>query len=199
MYVWKHDYVTAETIAREGIRHATEAHWVELLRAQQHFARRDADSALTLFQRNVLDLPNIADAWLGLGETLVHMGWYIGHSPQEALAPFERLIRLDSAFAPIQYHVADLYLYSGDTAAARRSPASSSKSRLSRASAEQPVQEPQGRAAAAVADHAFAIDPVAPAGFVLDPVIIAKPRGRPLAPPFRRDPLRPLDPRDVVD
>jgi serine/threonine-protein kinase len=121
VYVWKHDYVTAETIAREGIRHATEAHWVELLRAQQHFARRDADSALTLFQRNVLDLPNIADAWLGLGETLVHMGWYIGHSPQEALAPFERLIRLDSAFAPIQYHVADLYLYSGDTAAARRS------------------------------------------------------------------------------
>ncbi len=120
VYVWKHDYVAAAAVADEGLRHASEAHWAELLRAQAHFARRDADSALALFQRNVLDLPNISDAWLGLGETLAHMGWFIGHAPQEALAPFERLIRLDSAFAPIGYHTADLYLYAGDTAAARR-------------------------------------------------------------------------------
>ena len=44
----------------------------------------------------------------------------------------------------------------------------------------------------------MAIDPVAPARAVLDPVIVAQADGRFLAPPFGRDPLRPLDPRDFV-
>ena len=50
------------------------------------------------------------------------------------------------------------------------------KSDLFRASPEQPMDEPVGRAAAAVADQAFAINPVAAAFGVLDAVIIAQPR-----------------------
>src|SRR5437868_10140948 len=43
------------------------------------------------------------------------------------------------------------------------------------ASPEQPVDEPARQPAAAVADNAFAVDPVAAAGCVLDAVIIAQP------------------------
>src|SRR4051794_39582793 len=59
-------------------------------------------------------------------------------------------------------------------------------------SSEQPVDEPGGSAAASVADHTFAIDPVAAAGRILDLVIVAEPAGRRLAPPFGRDSLGPL-------
>src|SRR5881398_2340049 len=65
-------------------------------------------------------------------------------------------------------------------------------------SSEQPVDEPGGSAAASVADHTFAIDPVAAAGRILDLVIVAEPAGRRLAPPFRRDSLGPLGAGDVV-
>ena len=61
-----------------------------------------------------------------------------------------------------------------------------------------PWMNQSGSAAAAVADQAFAVDPVAPPGHVLDPVIIAQPRRRRLAPPFGRDPLGPLDARNVM-
>ena len=65
-------------------------------------------------------------------------------------------------------------------------------------SSEQAVQIPVGSAAAAVADEAFAIDPVTAAGLVLDPVIIAQVARRGLAPPFGRDPLRAFGAGDVM-
>src|SRR4029079_3335030 len=40
-------------------------------------------------------------------------------------------------------------------------------------SSEQPVDEPAGQPSAPVADHAFAVDPVAPPFGILDAVIIA--------------------------
>src|SRR5690242_15748120 len=78
-------------------------------------------------------------------------------------------------------------------------PAANAKRRVGRASAEKAVDEPLGQAAAAVADHPFAVDPVTAAGLILDAIIIAQTRGRSLAPPFGRDPLRPLDAGDVVN
>src|SRR3954465_3211206 len=60
------------------------------------------------------------------------------------------------------------------------------------------MDEPAGGAAAAVADQALAVNPVAAAGAVFDAIIIAQPRRGRLAPPFGRDPLRPLGPRDVM-
>src|SRR5438477_10677819 len=65
-------------------------------------------------------------------------------------------------------------------------------------SSEQAVDEPARRPAAPVADQAFAINPVAPPGRVLDSVIIAQAAARRLPPPFGRDPLGPFDPGDVV-
>src|SRR6476659_8492149 len=61
------------------------------------------------------------------------------------------------------------------------------------------MQEPARRAAAPVADHPFAVDPVAATLAVLDAIIIAQPRRRRLPPPFGRDPLGPFGARDVMD
>ena len=118
-HLWKYDYAGAARVAEAGLARAGEEHWRELLRAQRHYARREADSALALFQRNVLDLPGNVDGWMGLGEVLVHMGWFVGHAPMEARTPFQKLVRLDSTFAPIQYHLFDIAYHEGDTVAAR--------------------------------------------------------------------------------
>ena len=61
--------------------------------------------------------------------------------------------------------------------------------------AQSPCRNQSGSAAAAVADQAEAVDPVAAALAVLDPVIVAQPRGALLAPPFGGDPLGPFDAR----
>src|SRR3954468_13674335 len=73
-----------------------------------------------------------------------------------------------------------------------------SRELFGRGSSEQPVNEPIGQPAAAVADQPFAIDPVAAAFGILHAIIIAQPRRRGLAPPFGGDPLRPLDAGDVM-
>src|SRR5215213_3671211 len=66
-------------------------------------------------------------------------------------------------------------------------------------SSEQAVDEPIGSAAAAVSNQPFAVDPVAAAVRILDAVVIKQPRRRGLPPPFRRDSLRPLHARDVMN
>ena len=55
---------------------------------------------------------------------------FSGASPRDARPAFERMAALDSTFAPIYYHLVDLAVYAGDSAAAatflRRDPARSS-------------------------------------------------------------------------
>src|SRR3954451_16128389 len=61
------------------------------------------------------------------------------------------------------------------------------------------MHEPIRRAAAAIADQALAIDPVATPVGVLDAVIVAQPCIRGGTPPFGRDPFWPFDAGDVVN
>src|SRR6476660_1809050 len=79
-----------------------------------------------------------------------------------------------------------------------RAPVSCARNRPSRASAEQSVNEPDGHTAASITDEAVAVDPVAAALRILDPVIIAQPARRGLAPPFRRDAFRAFDAGNVM-
>ena len=60
------------------------------------------------------------------------------------------------------------------------------------------MQIPGRRPAPPITDHAFAINPEAPAGCILDPVIITQARVGRGAPPFGRDALGPFDARDQV-
>src|SRR5256885_16601856 len=74
-----------------------------------------------------------------------------------------------------------------------------SRAYLKGCSSEQAMDEPGRSAAAAVAGEALAADPVAAAPAPLDPIIIAQPAGRRLAPPSRRDPPGPPGSGDVFD
>src|SRR2546423_96711 len=66
----------------------------------------------------VLDTRDDIDGWLGLGESLVHYAAFSGASPQDARPAFDRMVALDSSFAPLYYHLVDLAVYAGDSAAA---------------------------------------------------------------------------------
>jgi tetratricopeptide (TPR) repeat protein len=89
-----------------------------LLRAQRYLVRGYSDSAIATYQSAVLDDRADVDGWFGLGEALVHNAAFAGASPLDARPAFERLVALDSTFAPVYYHMVDLAVYGGDSAAA---------------------------------------------------------------------------------
>lgn len=114
---WRHEHSAALATLEAGLRHAGDLAPLaaNLLRARRHYALGEADSAVAAFQNAVLDDSDDIDAWLGLGESLFHLGTYAGASPLEARGPLERMARLDSAFYPIYDHLVDIALYQGDS------------------------------------------------------------------------------------
>jgi tetratricopeptide (TPR) repeat protein len=117
---WRHDYPAALAAADAGLAHADRMapRWVQLLRAQRYLVLGYSDSAIATYQSAVLDDRDDVDGWLGLGESLVHYAAFAGASPLDARPAFERMIALDSTFAPVYYHLVDLAVYAGDSAAA---------------------------------------------------------------------------------
>jgi tRNA A-37 threonylcarbamoyl transferase component Bud32 len=117
---WRHDYPAALAAAEAGLRHADgmAPRWVQLLRAQRYLVLGYSDSAVATYQSAVLDDRDDVDGWLGLGESLVHYAAFAGASPLDARPAFERMVALDSTFAPVYYHLVDLAVYAGDSAAA---------------------------------------------------------------------------------
>ena len=117
---WQHDYPAALKTVEAGLRRADRMapRWAQLLKAQRYLVLGYGDSAIATFQSAVLDDRDDVDGWLGLGEALVHYAGFSGASTQDARPAFERLAGLDSAFAPIYYHLVDLAVYAGDSQAA---------------------------------------------------------------------------------
>ncbi len=113
-HVWRHDYPAALAVAARGLARSPPVapRWRALLDAQRLYVLSEGDSAIAAFQTIVADDPNNVDAWLGLAESLFHFAMATGHRPTEARPAFERLIALDSAFAPIYDHLTDLALHS---------------------------------------------------------------------------------------
>jgi hypothetical protein len=117
----RHDFPAALAAVDAGLRrHPFPSRWNEMLEAQRQYARREGRSAIEGFQRSVRDDPGNIDGWLGLGEALLHFGWFAGYAPSDASPALRRVIALDSTFAPIHHHLFDLALYRGDTTEARR-------------------------------------------------------------------------------
>jgi hypothetical protein len=114
-HVWRHDYAAALAVAARGLARSPPAapRWRALLDAQRLYVLSEGDSTIAAFQTIVADDPNNVDAWLGLAESLFHFAMATGHPPTEARPAFERLLALDSAFAPIYDHLTDLALRSG--------------------------------------------------------------------------------------
>ncbi len=115
-HVWRHDYAAALAAVQQGLAMTPPpgARWRALLDAQRLYVLSEGDSAVAGFQTIVADDPNNADAWLGLAESLFHFATATGQPPTEARPAFERLIALDSTFAPIYDHLADLALRRGE-------------------------------------------------------------------------------------
>ncbi len=120
---WQHDYPAALETVEAGLRRAGRMapRWAQLLKAQRYLVLGYGDSAIATFQSAVLDDRDDVDGWLGLGEALVHYAGFSGASTQDARPAFERLAGLDSAFAPMYYHLVDLAVYAGDSQAAASS------------------------------------------------------------------------------
>jgi tetratricopeptide (TPR) repeat protein len=118
---WRWDYPTALSVVEAGLRRAQHAspRWRGLLQAQRHYIMRSADSAIAEFQILATDYPNLIDAQLGLAEALYHYGGLAGATPFDAQWPFERVLRLDSTYAPIYHHLLALSVYRRDAARAR--------------------------------------------------------------------------------
>jgi len=119
--LWNHDFAAALAAADAGLNRATELapRWVDLLRAQRHYALRQADSAIAAFQRMVLVYPDDIDGWLGLGDVLFHFAGLAPNLAMDAQRALGEVISLDSSFAPIYDHLASLALLKGDARAAR--------------------------------------------------------------------------------
>lgn len=119
---WRWNYGNALEVLRAGLgrRGEMDPRRARLLEAQRHYVLNQADSTVEAFQQVVSDLPESPDGWLGLGEALFHFGGIAGHCPLEARSAFQQLLRLDSTFAPVHYHLVELALIAGDSAAASR-------------------------------------------------------------------------------
>ncbi len=120
--LWLHDFAASLAAVEAGLRHRDlmDQRWVRLLEAQRYLVMGYGDSAAAAFQHVVLDDRTDIDGWLGLGESLVHFAAFTGDSPMDARPAFDRVVLLDSTFAPIYEHLIDLALHAGDESGARR-------------------------------------------------------------------------------
>ncbi len=120
--IWRHDNGGALSAAEAGLAVIPKPapRWLALLDAQRQFVLQEGDSAIAGFQTIVVDDPSNVDGWLGLGEALFHFAESTAHRPEDARPALERVVALDSAFAPIYDHLVDIALYQGDLPRAHR-------------------------------------------------------------------------------
>jgi tetratricopeptide (TPR) repeat protein len=118
---WQNDYPAALAALDAGLarRDRLEPRWVNLLKGQRYYVLGWGDSAIAAFQGTVLDDRTEVDGWLGLGESLVHFAGFTGHSAMDARPALERVVSLDSTFAPIYDDLVQLAVYAGDERVAR--------------------------------------------------------------------------------
>jgi serine/threonine protein kinase len=119
---WQFDYGPAVATIDSALsrRASIGARWVDLLEAQRYFLLGRGDSAISRFQNVVLSYRSDIDGWFGLGEALFHYGGFAGYTPLDAQPALERVVQLDTAFAPIYDHLVDLAILSGHEEQARR-------------------------------------------------------------------------------
>lgn len=91
---------------------------IRLIQGLRHYALRDADEAITAFERLVQEDPQDADAWFGLAMSVHHLGAPAGHDPARARTAFDRLLALDSGYAAVHSRAFDLALAAGNHEAA---------------------------------------------------------------------------------
>ena len=86
----------------------------DLLAAYSAYKELRADAAERMYRVITDAHPDNVEAWLMLGETWFHYNFWRGRSPQEARAPFERVLALDPSNAHAVVHLARLAARGGD-------------------------------------------------------------------------------------
>jgi hypothetical protein len=119
---WQFEYGAAVATVDSALQRGTSIgpRWIDLLQAQRQFLLGRGDSAIAGFQTAVLSHRSDIDGWFGLGEALFHYGALAGYTPMDAQPALQRVVELDSAFAPIYDHLVDLAILSGHKEQARR-------------------------------------------------------------------------------
>lgn len=111
-----------------------DARQIGLLRAQRAYVLREPERAISGFQRLAVDNEEMVDAWLGLGESLFHLGPWLGQPGSAAIDPFRQVLRLDREYGDASYHLATLATEADQQALARslldRFPAGERKAEL---------------------------------------------------------------------
>ncbi len=85
----------------------------QLLRARLAYREGDAQQAERLSRALVASYPNAIEAWLQLGEVLVHFNPLQGRSIEEATPAFQRALSLDAKTMEPLYHLTQLAAYRG--------------------------------------------------------------------------------------
>lgn len=83
----------------------------------QHAYRQGRHAEAGRLYREITDLyPEDVEAWYQLGEVMLHSGYLLGISLDEAAVPFRRAVELDPEMYPALWHLAGLLPFSSDAA-----------------------------------------------------------------------------------
>ncbi len=121
---WRRDpsgvYLEAAVEAvREALKHGSRLsqRGLELLRAHEAYMRGAVSDAISRYELATERYPDDVYVLLGLAESYYHLGPYAGRSHADARRAWERLILVDTAYAPAYYHLVDLVRLDGDSSA----------------------------------------------------------------------------------
>lgn len=111
---WNHRFDEASSFIDLALRQRLPARYMHFARAYKSYLAGGADSAAAEFRR-VLDLdPEMAAAWLQLGEVYMHLLPLEGNLDSLAGIAFGEAYRLDPTGKQVLYHLIELRLRAGD-------------------------------------------------------------------------------------
>ena len=115
---WNHRRTEAEELVQVALRHPMAPRYLAFARGYVAYLGGWADSAATFLRAAIADDPEMAVAWMQLGEVYSHLLPLTGNPDSLADHAFLQARRLDSAAANVLLHPIEIYLRRGDVAAA---------------------------------------------------------------------------------
>lgn len=116
--VWNHRSDEAATFLKLALRQPLPPRYTHFARGYEAYLAGAADSAVAEFRRVISLDPEMAVAWMQLGETYMHLLPVAGNPDSLGRQAFDEAYRLDPAAKPLLFHAIEVRLRQRDTAAA---------------------------------------------------------------------------------
>jgi len=116
---WNHRVSEAASLIGVAIRQNMPPQYTHFARGYQAYLEGRADSAVTELHRAIAADPEMAVAWMQLGEVYTHLLPAAGDPTSLAEAAFEEAHRLDSNATNLLFHLIEIRLRKGEVARAR--------------------------------------------------------------------------------